>query len=167
MFAPATPALPLKDIYMPPAPAIWPLAPGWWVVLVVTAIALFVAARWGWRRYRRRACRRRLQTLFDQSLVSAAEPSARLAIISQLLRRAARSAAGDAAAQLTGEPWLHWLDGEDPERPFSNGPGRVLLHGPFQASAVAAANLDLLLPIARQRFMQLAMRAPDRPGAPR
>lgn len=155
------------DIRLPPAPGIWPLAPGWWVLALLAALAIVVAGRWSWRRLSRRIRRRQLQTLFERSLAASTEPASRLAILSQLLRRAARAAAGDAVAQLTGEPWLQWLDGEDPQKPFTHGPGRALLHGPFQKPAVAAMAFDAVLPIVRQRFLQLAMCAHDRPRARR
>lgn len=158
---PATPPLPLKDIYLPPAPGIWPLAPGWWAVLVLACLVGFVGGRWLWRRYRRRVYRRQLDTLFVRALATTVEPSARLAIVSQLLRRAARAASGDAAGQLTGEHWLQFLDGDDPGKPFTQGPGRALLTGPFQAKAASALAIDALAPIARQRFMQLAMTGHD------
>lgn len=153
----ATPPLPLKDIHLPPPPGIWPLAPGWWVLIAVAGLLLFIGGRWLWRRYRQRAYRRRLRVLFDQSLASTADSATRLAIISQLLRRAARAASGDATGQLMGEPWLQFLDGEDPAKPFTQGPGRALLTGPFAANPVSAAVIDALEPIVRRRFMQLAM----------
>ncbi len=161
MIDPRTSPLPLKDIYLPPEPGIWPLAPGWWALLLLACLVVFAGGRWLWRRYRRRVYWRQLDTLFTRSLATSAEPSARLAIVSQLLRRAARVAAGDAAGQLTGEQWLQFLDGEDPGKPYTQGPGRALLAGPFQPSAqtnaVAVSAADALEPIVRQRFMQLAM----------
>lgn len=159
MIDPRTPPLPLKDIYLPPEPGIWPLAPGWWALSLLACLVLFIGGRWLWRRYRRRAYRRQLEALVARELAVGIDPATRLIIISQLLRRAARLASGDAAGQLTGEQWLQFLDGEDPGQPFSKGPGRVLLTGPFRPSAQtnAAAAADALEPVARQRFMQLAM----------
>lgn len=159
MIDPRTPPLPLKDIYLPPEPGAWPLAPGWWALLLLACLMILFGGRWLWDRYRRRAHRRQLETLLAQELAASTDPATRLAIISQLLRRAARLASSDAAGQLTGEQWLQFLDGEDPGKPFTRGPGRVLLTGPFQPSAQtnAAAPADALEPIVRQRFMQLAM----------
>lgn len=167
MFALLLPIPLPHDIRLPPAPGIWPLAPGWWVLALLAGLAIFVAGRWSWQRLSRRIRRRQLQTLFERSLAASTEPASRLAIMSQLLRRAARAAAGDAAAQLTGEPWLQFLDAENPDKPFTLGAGRALLSGPFQSLAVSATAFDALLPIVRQRFLQLAMCAHDRPRARR
>lgn len=153
--------LPLQDIHLPPPPGAWPPAPGWWILaMLLLAGAGFAALRlrryWG-RRQQRRARER----LFDAMLRGTSEPAARLAALSQLLRRAARSGAGPAAATLAGNDWLRLLDGASPERPFSGGPGRLLLEGPFRASAMpeggddAGATLAVVEALARQRYLQL------------
>src|SRR3546814_17152591 len=103
-------ALPLKDIHLPPAPGIWPLAPGWWLALAVLVFALIAIGRWWWARHQRRVRHRQLEQLFARCTDAAMSPTARLAQLSQLLRRAARVALGDAAGQLHGEHWLQWLD---------------------------------------------------------
>ncbi|PKM02127.1 MAG: DUF4381 domain-containing protein [Gammaproteobacteria bacterium HGW-Gammaproteobacteria-6] len=161
MFAPTAPALPLKDIHLPPAPGIWPLAPGWWLVLVLASVLAAVTMRWLWHHYRRRAYRRQLESLLDQELNSN-DPSSRLATLSQLLRRASRVASGAAASQLLGEQWLQFLDGADPGKPFTQGPGRLLLTGPFATFAASASEIDAVEAIARRRFMQLALMGRDR-----
>ncbi|MBL4584922.1 MAG: DUF4381 domain-containing protein [Pseudomonadales bacterium] len=56
----ADPLSQLKDIHLPDAPGLWPLAPGWWVlaivVIAVVAAAVFFALRY-WRnnQYRKAA----------------------------------------------------------------------------------------------------------------
>ncbi|MDP1698668.1 MAG: DUF4381 domain-containing protein [Xanthomonadaceae bacterium] len=162
MFAPAAPALPLKDIHLPPAPGIWPLAPGWWLVLVLASVLAAVTVRWVWQHYQRRAYRRQLESLLDQELMNSNDPASRLASLSQLLRRAARAASGAAASQLLGEQWLQFLDGADPGKPFTQGPGRLLLTGPFATHAASASEINAVEAIARRRFMQLALIGRDR-----
>ncbi len=162
MFAPAAPALPLKDIHLPPAPGIWPLAPGWWLVLVLASVLAAVTLRWVWQHYQRRAYRRRLESLLDQELMNSNDPASRLATMSQLLRRATRVASGAAASQLMGEQWLQFLDGADPGKPFTQGPGRLLLTGPFASLVASASVIDAVEAIARKRFMQLALMGRDR-----
>lgn len=165
MFAPAQHALPLKDIHLPPAPGIWPLAPGWWLALALLVFALIAGGRWWWGWHRRRARQRQLEQLFARCTDAAVTPTARLAMLSQLLRRAARVQLGESGGQLSGEQWLQWLDGDADDKPFSSGPGRLLLHGPFQRGAITQAELDALEPFVRQRFFALASAGPEHKGA--
>lgn len=144
--SPAT--LVLRDIHQPPAPGWWPPAPGWWIlfaiVLAAVAVAYWVAAR---RKRRQRA----IVALFDDAVEQAQLPAARVAAMSELLRRAARRR-DPAADRLQGEAWLQFLDGDSPE--FSNGAGRLLLDGGYRRD-VDAAQLIALEPLVRRRYLQL------------
>ena len=108
----------LRDIHLPPAPPWWPPAPGWW---------LLAAAVLAGRDRRRRSC--------DAGDASSALPSprcstrrsmppptptAQVAAMSELLRRAARRR--DAQAdRLQGDAWLRFLDGATSSRVFAHG----------------------------------------------
>lgn len=144
-------ALPLRDVHLPPPPPWWPLAPGWW--LLIAAVVLVLAGVWCWW-WRRRQRQRRWLAAFDAELQRAATPAQRLAALSALLRRAARSV--DAQAdRLQGDAWLQFLDGRNSKtRAFSQGPGRALLDGGFQR-APAVADLDAVQALARARFLGL------------
>ncbi|HJR74686.1 MAG TPA: DUF4381 family protein [Luteimonas sp.] len=143
-------ALVLRDIHQPPAPGWWPPAPGWWLVaaLIAAALALVIVLM------KRRAHRQRaIAALFDQTVAQAANASARVAAISELMRRAARRR--DAGAdRLRDEAWLRFLDGDAGAAPFSTGAGRLLLDGGFRRD-IDQAQLDVLLPLARRRYLQL------------
>lgn len=143
----------LRDIHLPPEPSWWPPAPGWWiVVLVVLAFGAWLA--WRGRRARRVArARRRLRAEWQQ--VVDAHPgeggaAARVAGFSLLLRRAARRYAPQAST-LRDEDWLGFLDAGDPQRPFREGAGRLLLDGPYRAS-VADADARALAEVVRARL---------------
>jgi HAMP domain-containing protein len=156
------PDLKLRDIHLPAEPSWWPPAPGWWVLALVLLLALALLTR---RVLRRRRERRRVALLIAEfdSAVAIADPSARLAAVSQLLRRAARQR-DPSATQLRGEAWLEFLAGVDRntgDHPVSgssgefSGPlGRLLLDGPYQAHADATA-VDALIEPARRRFLSL------------
>lgn len=124
----------LRDIHLPDAPGFWPPAPGWWIL----AVLVLVFACLLWRALRphlaRRAWRRQLAAELqrvDQQHPPATHATEHVAALSVLLRRLAiRHDAANAA--LTGEAWLAFLDGADPARPFANGPGRLLLDGPYR-----------------------------------
>ncbi|MEO8223405.1 MAG: DUF4381 family protein [Gammaproteobacteria bacterium] len=144
--------LPLKDIHLPPAPSWWPPAPGWWVLAALVLLAAVLLARWAVRRIRARRRRERLLAEFDAA-AALAEPAARLAAVSELLRRAARLREPGAAC-LQGEAWLRFLDTAHPADGLSPAMGRLLLDGPYQPRPEPAA-VDALIEPARRRFLNL------------
>ena len=146
----------LRDIHQPPAPAWWPPAPGWWWLAAgLLAIALLLHA---WRRHRARRIAR-IVTAFDGPVDAAPTPSAQLAAMSDLLRRAARGHRADAAL-LEGDAWMQALDTPrrkrqvmpTPSAGFADGPGRLLLDGPYRRD-VDAADVAAVRVLARARFL--------------
>lgn len=171
----ADPTLVLRDIHQPAAPPWWPPAAGWWwltaALLLITALALYIA-------HRRRKRRSAIAALFDNAVAAAGTPSAQVAAMSELLRRAARRR-DPQADRLEGEAWLQFLDGPahndrntsdqaagkrggkqsaskgmpragSPQ--FSQGVGRVLLDGGYRRD-VDAGEVAALGKIARARFL--------------
>ncbi|MET0289927.1 MAG: DUF4381 domain-containing protein [Pseudoxanthomonas sp.] len=145
---PAADSLVLRDVHVPAVPGLWPPAPGWWVVIGLGVVVLAWLCLMALRRRRRQAAWR---ATFDAETAQAT-PVAQVAAASSLLRRAARRI-DPQADRLTGEAWLVWLDGRK-GRPFSQGPGRVLLDGAF-LPALEPQAVQALLPLARARFLQL------------
>lgn len=144
----ADPILLLRDIHQPVAPPWWPPAPAWWwlaaaLLLLAAAISYFVR--------RRRQRRRAITALFDQAVDAAPTPSAQVAAMSELLRRAARRR--DAQAdRLQGDAWLTFLDAGSKQPEFSNDVGRLLLDGGYRRE-VDADHVAALRAIARARFL--------------
>lgn len=146
-----TQELVLRDVHVPPAPSLWPPAPGWWllalaVLLLLVAVAVFARCR----KRRRRAW----QELFDGACAPAS-PAARIAAVSVLLRRAARRI-DKQADRLQGEDWLRFLDGGK-KKNFSAGPGRLLLEGGYRREVEASA-WEAAREVARARFLELMAR---------
>lgn len=147
----------LRDIHQPAAPPWWPPAPGWWWLAAGTLLVVLMA--WAWRRHR--ASRRaRIAAAFDAPVAAQSTPAAQLAAMSDLLRRAARRHHPDADT-LQGDAWLRVLDtprrrrwrrASSPSREFSNGPGRLLLDGPFRRD-VDAVDVEAARRVARARFL--------------
>ncbi len=138
----------LRDVHVPAAPSLWPPAPGWWLLAVAVLLLLAAACAIGlWRKRRRQAW----QELFDEACAQVS-PSARIAAISELLRRAARRVDRQ-ADRLQGESWLRFLDGKEGDD-FSAGPGRLLLEGGYRREVDAGA-WEAVRDLARKRFLEL------------
>ena len=138
----------LRDVHVPPAPSLWPPAPGWWLLAGVVALVLAIAW-WAARRRRRRMLA--WQNLFDDACRDAA-PAAQVAAISELLRRAARRV--DARADhLQNEDWLRLLDGKK-RKDFSEGAGRLVLEGGYRRE-VPSAEFAATKALSRARFLEL------------
>jgi hypothetical protein len=78
----------------------------------------------------------------------------RLALASELLRRAARTRHPE-ADRLDGEAWLGFLDRGDGA--FLSGAGRLLLDGPFRPD-VDPVEAEAALAVARDRFADFRLR---------
>jgi len=127
-------ALQLHDIHVPATPALWPPAPGWWLLAGITVVVVLVAGLWLLRRRRLARFRRRvlqdLEQLSDQQgRTGRATLSAR---VSELLKRVAlaRYSRSEVAA-LSGRAWLAFLDRTGGGGKFEHGPGQVLASGPY------------------------------------
>jgi hypothetical protein len=138
----------LRDVHVPPAPSLWPPAPGWW--LLAGAVALALAIAW-WIRRKRRHRMLAWQKLFDDACGDTA-PAAQVAAISELLRRAARRVNAK-ADHLQSEEWLRLLDGQK-QKAFSEGAGRLLLEGGYRRE-VPAEEFAAVKALARMRFLEL------------
>ena len=153
--------LPLRDIHLPDAVSWWPPAPGWWIiaaVLLLGALTTFLV-----RRHRRlawtRAVRRELRHLGRQFAASN-DASELLQGTATLMRRALIDRDGrTAVAAATGAEWLAILDGADPARPFTNGPGKCLVDAPYRQS-VTASSIDAaaLLKVCERRLLEVRER---------
>jgi hypothetical protein len=138
----------LRDVHVPPPPPLWPPAPGWWLLAIAVLLLLATACAIGlWRKRRRQAWLK----LFNEACAQVSPP-ARIAAISELLRRAARRV-DKQADRLQGEDWLRFLDGKK-SSDFSAGPGRLLLEGGYRREVEASA-WEAVRDLARKRFLEL------------
>ncbi len=125
----------LRDIHLPPAPTWQSGDSGWWLagpLLLFLVLALLVYWR---RRPRARAqrARRELQRLRQQH-EQHGDAMATLRALSVFVRQQAMARDGRRAiARLTGASWLDYLDRQLGDKGFTQGPGRVLASGPYQA----------------------------------
>lgn len=142
----------LRDIHLPEAISAWPLASGYWLLLVL--VLLFLCALWVWRRWfgptfqqrrQQQTQRRRLLCAAAAELRDLAEAYQRdadshalsVALSAWLRRVALQVYPQEEVAALTGLAWLQYLDRVlAPELGFVQGPGQALLSGPYAATAV-------------------------------
>lgn len=153
MTAPAAQALQLRDIHLPDAPAIWPLAPGWWLLAGVLLVLLAWASVVGWHHYRSR--RERMQVLDELDRITAGLARERspvvLAKLSTLLRQLALLRfSRTRVAGLTGDAWLRFLDESGHTTGFCAGPGRMLVTGPYQRELPEDVDVQGLVLLVRQ-----------------
>jgi len=133
--------LPLRDIHLPEAISWWPLAPGWWgiIILVLVLIGLFFLGRAIYRRGQlRREARKALQDIQAQYKIHQ-DDRLLAADLSTLLRRVTLSYTPRAdVASLTDDAWLYFLDRgvakSNFKDAFSAGAGRVLVDAPYKAA---------------------------------
>ncbi|MHC8440979.1 MAG: DUF4381 domain-containing protein [Candidatus Eutrophobiaceae bacterium] len=159
--------LPLRDIHLPPDPAWFPPAWGWFALLFFVVLAAAIA----WWLYRRMSARRighdLRDALFVLRLDYIQEPDQRrlLRELSIWYRRALISATPpECYSSLTGEAWLSALDGFDPEqRRFTTGVGRILAHGPYLPNIQFDAHAVLTL---SEEWLKRFMRAERRGEIP-
>lgn len=150
--------IPLRDLHLPDAVSWWPLAPGWWLLIALSGLALIYLLRLWLRTRARGAARRYALRELNALLKSHAEHGDLVqfsARASALLRRTMLAYAPRRdVAGLTGDAWLHWLDRDLAQPVFSNGPGRLLLDLPYRnpQSSLPDADVERLIAALRHRL---------------
>lgn len=125
----------LKDIHAAAEPALWPPAPGWWVLGALLLVLLYLLSRRVVRRISEARRRRRwLAALddLDRAYASSGNPQEYLAGLNRLFRAVAvRAFPGAACARLQGEEWVAFIASMLPETE-NRGHLAVLADGPYQ-----------------------------------
>ena len=139
--------IPLRDLHLPEMIGWWPLAPGWWflIVLAFAGLAYLLYRSYaGWRRNAaRRVALKELARIQKQYKSGVDEIS--LAIeLSELLRRTMLAyAPRNEVAGLSGERWLQWLDQGLDAKPFSEGPGQNVESLPYRRPDAIEDDVDV------------------------
>jgi hypothetical protein len=142
--------LPLRDIHLPEPISWWPPALGWWLVMAGVIVLLLAAVIIN-KRHRQpaRSIKSISHTQFRKlcDAYRQHEDAHRLVQeLSMLLRRISISLCPRAAAAgLTGEAWLQFLDRIAGSDQFMQGPGRVLIDAPYRPLAEVDTEALLVL----------------------
>ncbi len=122
----------LRDIHEPASISWWPLASGWYIVIVLLVVVALYAV---WHILRKRRIRRialreldNLKTIFQKN----GDKQYTASHLSILLRKVFLSQhTRYAVAGLEGEAWLTFLDHATDSTDFTQGEGRVLVSAPY------------------------------------
>jgi hypothetical protein len=117
------PTLELRDIHLPSDPSIWPLAFGWWLVIIIICLLIYVLIK-KWQQLRKQ---KQLINLLQVELNSINDAydnhknKHQLASeISELLKRFVRHVLKDnSATSLTGIAWIEYLNKQTSSNHFS------------------------------------------------
>jgi len=148
----------LRDIRYPSEIDWWPMALGWWLVIILTVALLFVVIFKSYQKYNENRARRVALSLLksiqnDYNICS--DTRALTKALSRLLRRAMLAyLPRNEVANLVGNNWLDFLDQGLDENYFSQGEGRCLITMPYMDSQTDE-NIDIekLLDNVRKRIM--------------
>ncbi|MGB5490199.1 MAG: DUF4381 domain-containing protein [Woeseiaceae bacterium] len=150
--------LPLRDLHLPDAIGWWPLAPGWWFLLLLAAGALTYLLLRAVRAWQKNAPRRfALAELarYEKEYLQHRDPVTLGKQLSELLRRGmlAYASRGEIAG-LTGNAWLIWLDNGMPLPYFHTQGGKSLLELPYRNpnSDFSDVDIDAMLSAVRMRL---------------
>ena len=150
--------LPLRDLHLPGPIGWWPLASGWWFVLLLAVIACGYLV---WRAHKKRQYngprRFALRELarYEAEYLEHRNPVMLGKQLSELLRRGMLAyAPREDVAGLTGEAWLEWLDRGMPLPFFHTEGGKSLLQLPYRDPAGDFSDVDInaLLSAVRMRL---------------
>jgi hypothetical protein len=125
--------LQLLDIYQPDSVSWWPLAPAWWLFILVTILlGLLLVYLYYKKTALRRAAMQQLnsieQAFFKQGDINQLAMSLNILLKQILLSRAT----DDFIPGLTGKAWLNFLDQSCNSQDFTQGIGILLHKLPYQ-----------------------------------
>jgi hypothetical protein len=128
----------LKDIHLPSPVGWWPLAPGWWIVVVVLFIGMMWMVWWCWRFWQAAQPKRqalRILSDIEQQAKDGVNANEVCAQISQLLRRVALTYyPNGTVAGLKDDDWIAFLNQHSRNLNF-NAVREHLLVYPYQPEA--------------------------------
>lgn len=119
--------LPLRDIHIPEAISDWPLAMGWWIILLFIPLLLWVIFLIYKYLTQQTAIKTAKKILMQLKQDSTKSDIQKIIEISVLIRRVAISISSrNDCASLTGKVWLEYLNKSLKNNEFTQGVGQCL-----------------------------------------
>lgn len=151
----ATELAKLRDIHLPEPVGWWPLAPGWYLLAILSIVSLITIIFFLWRYYSNGRARRHALSLlatFQQQYERDANSQLSAARVSELLKRVALVYfPREKVAGLQGESWILFLNTTATGLDF-NSVRKELLEVPYHS--MRSGDLDALFIIARAWISQ-------------
>lgn len=148
----ANPLDQLRDIHLPDPVGIWPLAPGWWILIALALLIITIVSVIVYRRYQSNAYRRDAAVVLAEinQLRLNGQHSLYLQQLNQLLKQTALAISDrKEISSLSGMDWLRFLDNSANCSEFTNGVGRILEDGQYRPT-VQAEDLSTLQQLAER-----------------
>ena len=125
----------LKDLHSPTSISVFPLAPGWYLLLIMVILFFGIIIWLKFRKQTKRSRVKEIYALFENLEQNSTNNTQLLADLSIFLKRVAISQFPDQQIQLKfGKEWLLFLDQTGKTTEFSNGIGKCLANT-YQANA--------------------------------
>ncbi len=125
----------LRGIQVPDDVSIWPLAPGWWLLLILILSGVMTGCLfWYRRRALRREAMRELARIHGRYRRDNDDAAFAMGISTLLRRVALANESRSHVAGLCGMDWLAYLDRSAATVGFTHGTGRILITLPYGGS---------------------------------
>lgn len=139
-------ALPLRDIHLPPEPAIWPLAPGWWWVMAIIILAALISLalyRWLLPLLKAKRQVRRRERIWRDEVNSITEHRLRLQAAIEVARRFSLMDE-PGLSESEGFDWIDRLSAREQNEPPAESDIQRLRSLPYQKQPADAEILPLI-----------------------
>ncbi len=125
----------LRDIHLPDAVSWWPPAPGWWIILIVFCVAIYLIPKL-YKRLTYVPLNKISQQAFDKICSEYNQNNNSQQLIqslSKLLRQISMTYHGrEEVAQLTGDAWVESLNKLTEKKYFSQSLRDALINAPYK-----------------------------------
>jgi|SRR5690554_989356 len=134
--------LPLEDIILPPAVGLWPLAWGWWLLIVISTATLIGLTVWLVKRIRLKRKTLHAQKQLASSTHALKDTDLYIAINTWLKIQAQE--AYPFAPSLHGDAWVEFLNKSAGKTIFTGQQAQALSQGLYQKNSIECSSNELI-----------------------